>query len=293
MSSQRRAFTLVELLIVVAIIAIILSLLLPALRSARLSAQGAVCMSHLHQVGLGGNQYALEHKGFLPPYAPRVSVPGGARPTLPLAPGLPPTWQPPEFRRQYLMSEWFQSGAFPAVPRAGDGFFGRYLNTGVGIDTTKPPPNADGTYEGMKFILGCPSEPVGPNARISDGWSMYTYRPFSFAVNYGDHTPWWPQYPGVFDLDLEYWDPLNPQILLGYNVSVLPSKLVLMADGFGALPYMKAPYPSWNFPGEVMSPALRHVNAFNAVAIGGHAKSGSYEERWTTEYWIHQFPGNP
>ena len=66
MSRQHRAFTLVELLVVVAIIAIIISLLLPALRKAREAARRTVCLSNEHQLYLSMQMYSGEHKGRLP-----------------------------------------------------------------------------------------------------------------------------------------------------------------------------------------------------------------------------------
>jgi prepilin-type N-terminal cleavage/methylation domain-containing protein/prepilin-type processing-associated H-X9-DG protein len=68
MACQRRAFTLVELLVVVAIIAIIVSMLLPALRSAREAGKSARCKSNQHQVGLAIGVYRMEFRGLYPPY---------------------------------------------------------------------------------------------------------------------------------------------------------------------------------------------------------------------------------
>lgn len=65
-ASRRRGFTLIELLVVVAIIAILAGLLLPALSSAKMRARQTACISGLHQLGLGIQMYADDHRGFFP-----------------------------------------------------------------------------------------------------------------------------------------------------------------------------------------------------------------------------------
>jgi len=60
------AFTLVELLIVVAVIALLTAILLPALGATRLAARLAACASNLRQIGIGIHGYAGEHGGFVP-----------------------------------------------------------------------------------------------------------------------------------------------------------------------------------------------------------------------------------
>jgi len=63
---QRRAFTLVELLVVVAIIATLMAVLLPALRKAKEAANRVACAANLRQLGLAIYMYANEYKGSLP-----------------------------------------------------------------------------------------------------------------------------------------------------------------------------------------------------------------------------------
>ena len=68
MQAKRNAFTLVELLVVIGIIALLISILLPALNKARAAAQTTACLSNVKQIGLAMSMYAAEYKGSLPGY---------------------------------------------------------------------------------------------------------------------------------------------------------------------------------------------------------------------------------
>lgn len=68
-NGTNRGFTLVELLVVIGIIALLISILLPALSHARRAAQTVACLSNLRQLGLYSQLYTQENNNVLPGWA--------------------------------------------------------------------------------------------------------------------------------------------------------------------------------------------------------------------------------
>lgn len=64
--AKPKAFTLIELLVVISIIALLVSILLPALSSAKKAAANTVCMTNLRQLMLYATIYSQENDGMLP-----------------------------------------------------------------------------------------------------------------------------------------------------------------------------------------------------------------------------------
>jgi len=65
-SASPRGFTLVELLVVIGIIALLISILMPAMSSAREASMGIKSMSNLRQLAIGLDLYKVENRGFYP-----------------------------------------------------------------------------------------------------------------------------------------------------------------------------------------------------------------------------------
>jgi prepilin-type N-terminal cleavage/methylation domain-containing protein/prepilin-type processing-associated H-X9-DG protein len=59
--NKQRGFTLIELLVVIAIIAILMAILMPALKTAREQGKRGVCLNNLKQLGLAWTMYADEN----------------------------------------------------------------------------------------------------------------------------------------------------------------------------------------------------------------------------------------
>ena len=64
-SRSKTAFTLIELLVVISIIALLISILLPALGSARRSGQKVACMANLREIAKGGAEYSTDNNDWI------------------------------------------------------------------------------------------------------------------------------------------------------------------------------------------------------------------------------------
>ncbi len=76
-NAKKRAFTLVELLVVIGIIAVLISVLLPALNRARGAARTIVCASNMRQIGQATFLYVNDNKGLLPLGSLALNASGG------------------------------------------------------------------------------------------------------------------------------------------------------------------------------------------------------------------------
>jgi prepilin-type N-terminal cleavage/methylation domain-containing protein/prepilin-type processing-associated H-X9-DG protein len=83
--ARRRGFTLIEILVVIAIIGVLLAILLPALERSREQANTVRCSNNLSQIGLALTLYAQENHGAFPRgiYVPGAPLVVGTNATAP------------------------------------------------------------------------------------------------------------------------------------------------------------------------------------------------------------------
>jgi prepilin-type N-terminal cleavage/methylation domain-containing protein/prepilin-type processing-associated H-X9-DG protein len=133
----RRGFTLVELIVVLAIIGLLIAMILPAVQSARESARRAQCAGNLRQIGLALNAYASTFGAF-----PDEGVGQGYSPLSALLPSL-------DQRPLYDSMNFSVSAA----------------------EDASGSPNYTAIRTQLSFFL-CPSD-RGPAGGVNAGWSNY------------------------------------------------------------------------------------------------------------------------
>ena len=65
-ANRRPGFTIIEMMVVVTLVAVLITILLPAIKSARETAQGAICTANLKQVGGAAANYTVDYRQYEP-----------------------------------------------------------------------------------------------------------------------------------------------------------------------------------------------------------------------------------
>ncbi len=152
-SMPRRGFTLVELLVVIGIIALLVSMLLPALNKARFSAKVTACASNQRQIYAAMVMYANDNKGYLPG-------------TM---------YNNMDTNRGAVYGAW--GGRYPWEAPPGPNLNGRWYGIGQLIEGKYLPPNR---------VVSCPDffTDKDNHAEYSDGWDLPKKYEDMIAGNY-------------------------------------------------------------------------------------------------------------
>jgi prepilin-type N-terminal cleavage/methylation domain-containing protein/prepilin-type processing-associated H-X9-DG protein len=161
---RRHAFTLVELLVVIGIIALLISILLPSLNRVREQAKETQCKSNMRQIWLACKMWSGEHKDYVPRGA-KVNENRTYNP--PDLAGFPPVG-PSDMERT---TAWLMDPSSPTIGGVVDfnnGCIWRYLSPAINV---------------RRDMLMCPTDMVGLDRIRKDGMIHNIQRNFSYSLN--------------------------------------------------------------------------------------------------------------
>jgi prepilin-type N-terminal cleavage/methylation domain-containing protein/prepilin-type processing-associated H-X9-DG protein len=256
----RFGFTLVELLVVIGIIAVLISVLLPALGAARRQAQAVKCGAALREIGNAWQMYAMENKG----YAPPMRCAGVYKLTFSSAP--PIVYDGPQAYWMYFLAKYVSKGKFGAF-------------TGM--------TNRDIAYSMSSVLWGCPTfQPIyvaagdarNPNGGIATVYTGYGYNGFP------EYTARYPTIaPGTLNA---IGDTIDPMAVSTISFAAPKS---LAADGWGGYNagrwYKQKAYtrPAERaLVGDCRAYVLEAFSVMSSAAIPGQADLNSP----TTNFWV-------
>jgi prepilin-type processing-associated H-X9-DG protein/prepilin-type N-terminal cleavage/methylation domain-containing protein len=273
-SRNRNAFTLVELLVVIGIIALLVSILLPVLGRARRAAQQVTCASNLRSIGQAYAMYVSDYKGAM--------LPGEMRQVDPQNPA-----------NTIVYSLWYM-GLRPYVSKlatTGD------LNRSIAVWRCPADYTMGGyTSEGAVFLPRYGGAAGITPAQAASGAKEYIGR--SYAVNQHGTTGWFKPRTGTSNYNkiADYWIRSN-KVRRSTDTIVASDFDWFRANTDGQ--WLKPPFApfgvTWAVWEEiVILTARRHPgNTLNVLFLDGHVlshtskdlrRNGAQEKLWFRDY---------
>jgi prepilin-type N-terminal cleavage/methylation domain-containing protein/prepilin-type processing-associated H-X9-DG protein len=159
MRRKGRAFTLIEMLVVIGIFSLLTAILLPTLTRARERANQLICLSNLRQLGMAVMLYCQDNQGWFPRAAPYA------------------TTQQPESPQDFL---WWQQNTHNPLGAPNRDIFNSPVLKYLGIRPDfHPSPTVVNFNEERQRILRCPSDVLSNHldqlGRTPNGGFYYSY----------------------------------------------------------------------------------------------------------------------
>ncbi|MBI4027062.1 MAG: type II secretion system protein [Verrucomicrobia bacterium] len=221
-----RGFSLIELLVVVAIISILAALLLPSLRLAKEKARQAKCISNMRQIGAALMLYGQDNDGLLPAYNPGAG-------------------------EQYMFYIWNEAKAWVLLGKLiGGNYVGERalwcddMPARVRFTQSTPPWYVPRTYEQFQsYVNQARTNPASIGIRV---YCSYSLRPSANAEEGPYSYPGTPNDPDrpldlyrdcrkLWVIDYYAWGYTNHSSFSGYGANIYGNPIDASALGFNGL----------------------------------------------------------
>lgn len=234
--NNKNAFTLIELIVVISIIAILMSILLPSLSKARQQVKAVVCLSNTRQIGFAFIQYSQEYNNYtMPNYAPSTDTYWWGQK---LINGIDHT---KGFVWPYLQTDLKDRSVYECPTQK----YGSYRLQGKPLSESDSPQWVTSTYGYNGYYL-CPPRSPWPNIR---------HRPWQKTTNVPS-----PSMVIAFADAMLDWDVSLDNSLLTNNAMIDP-------------PQILAPSGKYWTENQCPTTSFRHNEKSNIFFVDGHCQS--------------------